>query len=103
MAALKPKSEAELAALVAEAHRAGRKLELRGAGTKTAGETGGEIVAHAAPRIADQGQSHEVRGAATVASWMPFSARVLDASRAPAGLELPEHPGSCRPESLLAQ
>ncbi|MFO1014794.1 MAG: glycolate oxidase subunit GlcE [Caulobacteraceae bacterium] len=44
MAALKPKSEAELAALVAEAHRAGRKLELRGAGTKTAGETGGEMV-----------------------------------------------------------
>jgi hypothetical protein len=52
--------------------------------------------------MADREQSHEVRGDATVASWMPFSARVLDAPQAPAGLELPEHPCSCRPDSLLA-
>lgn len=44
MAALKPKTEAELAALVAEAHAAGRKLELRGGGTKGAATSGGGIV-----------------------------------------------------------
>lgn len=44
MAVLKPKTDAALAALVAEAHAAGEKLALRGGGTKGAGKAGARIV-----------------------------------------------------------